>query len=107
MFGSEEIEYKRITHTFFEKDWKEGFDIFYQVPVDGEKKFVKFAVFDPRDYSRLNAILSEKQNEQFYIREIDLHKAFRGYSYTPEQKFYGYQECYEVNIYDIMELNEI
>ena len=76
MVGSEEIEYKRITRTFFEKGWKEGFDIFYQVPSDGEKKFVKFAVFDPQDYSRLDAILSEKQNEKFYVREIDLHKYY-------------------------------
>ena len=76
MVGSEEIEYKRITRTFFEKDWKEGFDIFYQVPADGEKKFVKFAKFDPQDYSRLDAIFKEKQTEVFYIRETDLHKYY-------------------------------
>jgi HD-GYP domain-containing protein (c-di-GMP phosphodiesterase class II) len=76
MSESEEIEFKRITHTFFEKDWKEGFDIFYQVPADGEKKFVKFAKFDPQDYSRLDAILKEKQTEVFYIRETDLYKYY-------------------------------
>ena len=77
MADSEEIEFKRITRTFFKKEWKESFDIFYQVPADGEKKFVKFAKFDPQDYSRLDAILEEKQNEVFYIREIDLYKYYQ------------------------------
>jgi len=76
MTDSEETEFKRITRTFLEKEWQDGFDIFYQVPVDGDKKFVKFAEFDPRDYSRLDAIFKEKQNEVFYIREIDLHKYY-------------------------------
>jgi HD-GYP domain-containing protein (c-di-GMP phosphodiesterase class II) len=76
MSESEEIEFKQITHTFFKKEWQDGFDIFYQVPADGEKKFVKFAKFDPQDYSHLDAILKEKQTEVFYIREIDLHKYY-------------------------------
>ncbi len=76
MADSEETEFKRITRTFFEKDWQDGFDIFYQVPADGEKKFVKFAKFDPQDYSRLDAIFKEKQTEVFYIRETDLHKYY-------------------------------
>jgi len=77
MADSEEVEFKRITRTFFEKEWKENFDIFYQVSVDGEKKFVKFAEFDPQDYSRLDFILKEKQNEVFYIRETDLYKYYQ------------------------------
>ena len=77
MTDSEETEFKPITRTFFEKEWKERFDIFYQVTVDGEKKFVKFAEFDPQDYSHLDAILKEKQTEVFYIREIDLYKYYK------------------------------
>lgn len=76
MTDSEETEFKQITCAFFEKDWQEGFDIFYQVPVDGEKKFVKFAEFDPQNYSRLEAIFKEKENEVFYIKETDLHKYY-------------------------------
>jgi len=77
MADSEETEFRRITHTFFEKEWRENFDIFYQVSVDGEKKFVKFAEFDPQDYSRLKAIFKEKQSEIFYIRESDLYKYYQ------------------------------
>jgi HD-GYP domain-containing protein (c-di-GMP phosphodiesterase class II) len=77
MADSEETEFKRITRTFFEKDWKDSFDIFYQVPTDGEKKFIKFAEFDPQDYSRLDAIFKEKQTEVFYIKETDLYKYYQ------------------------------
>ena len=76
MADIQEAIFRRITRTFFEKGWQEGFDVFYQVPADGEKKFVKFAQFDPRDYSRLEAIFQEKQSEVFYIREIDVHKYY-------------------------------
>jgi len=77
MTDSEKTEFKRITRAFFEKEWDENFDIFYEVPADREKKFVKFAEFDPQDYSRLDAILSEKQNEKFYIKETDLYKYYQ------------------------------
>lgn len=40
-------------------------------------------------------------------RELSLHKAFRGYSYTPGEKFYGYKECYEVDIFEVMNIKEI
>ena len=78
MTDSGETEFKRITRTFFDKQWEEKFDIFYQIPADaGGKKFVRFAEFDPQDYSRLDAILKEKQNEKFYIRETDLYKYYQ------------------------------
>jgi len=76
MTDSEETKFRRITHTFFQKEWQDSFDIFYQVPADGEKKFVKFAQFDPQDYSRLEAIFKEKQSEVFYIKETDVHKYY-------------------------------
>jgi len=77
MTDSKKSEFKPITRAFFEKDWVEPFDIFYQTTIDGEKKFVKFAEFDPRDYSHLDTILDENQNEIFYISEIDLYKYYR------------------------------
>ncbi len=77
MADSEKTEFRQITHTFFEKEWREGFDIFYQVSNDGEQKFVKFAEFDPQDYSRLDAIFKEKQSEVFYIKETDLYKYYQ------------------------------
>jgi HD-GYP domain-containing protein (c-di-GMP phosphodiesterase class II) len=77
MTASKQTEFKPITRAFFKKEWEERFDIFYQTTVDGERKFVKFAEFDPQDYSHLDAILDEKQNEMFYIREIDLYKYYR------------------------------
>jgi cyclic di-GMP phosphodiesterase len=76
MTDSEEMEFKRVTRTFFEKEWKESFDIFYKVSTNEEKKFIKFAEFDPQNYSRLDAIL-EKENEIFYIRETDLYKYYQ------------------------------
>jgi len=76
MANSEETGFKQITRTFFEKEWKDGFDIFYQVATDGEKKFVKFAEFDPQDYSRLDSIF-EKENERFYVNETDLYKYYQ------------------------------
>ncbi|MDH3256978.1 MAG: HD domain-containing protein [Nitrospinota bacterium] len=76
MANSEETGFKEITRTFFEKEWKDGFDIFYQVAADGEKKFVKFAEFDPQDYSRLDSIF-KKENERFYVNETDLYKYYQ------------------------------
>ena len=76
MADSEEMEFKRITRTFFEKEWKEGFDIFYKAPADAEKKFVKFAEFDPQDDSRLDTLF-EKENVNFYINETDLYKYYQ------------------------------
>ena len=38
MTGSEETEFKRITRAFFEREWKEGFDIFYKDPADEGKQ---------------------------------------------------------------------
>ncbi len=77
MVDSEETEFKRISRAFFEKEWKESFDIFYKVSTDEEKKFIKFAEFDPQDYSRLDAIFKEKQTEVFYIKETDLYKYYQ------------------------------
>ena len=77
MADSEETEFKRITPAFFEKTWEEKFDIFYEVPADGEKTFVKFAEFDPQDYSRLDAVIREKENDKFYIKETDLYKYYQ------------------------------
>ncbi len=77
MTDSEGTEFKRITRTFFEKEWQGTFDIFYEVSADGEKNYVKFAEFDPRDYSRLDAIFKEKQSEVFYIKETDLYKYYQ------------------------------
>ncbi len=77
MTVSKQTEFKPITRSFFEKEWTERFDVFYQTTIDGEKKFVKFAEYDPKDYSHLNAILDERQNEAFYIRETDLYKYYR------------------------------
>jgi len=77
MIDSEEMEFKPITRTFFDRDWRGKFDIFYQVAEAGEKKFIKFAEFDPQNHSRLDAILQEKQNEVFYIKESDLYKYYQ------------------------------
>ena len=69
--------FRKITHSFFEKEWREGFDIFYRVRAGKESKYIKFAEYDPDDSTRLDAILKEKQNEVFYVRENDLYKYYR------------------------------
>ena len=76
MADSEETEYKPITRTFFEKEWQGRFDIFYEVPIEGRKRYIKFAEYDPSDYSRLDAMLREKDTETFYIKETDLYKYY-------------------------------
>jgi len=74
---SDEMEYKAITESFFEKDWQERFDVFYQVPIQGQRKYIKFGEYDPKNYSRLVQILREKDNEVFYIKETDLYKYYQ------------------------------
>lgn len=76
MTGSEETEYKPITRAFFEKEWQGRFDIFYEVPIQGRKRYIKFAEYDPKDFSRLDAILKEKDTETFYIKETDLYNYY-------------------------------
>lgn len=78
MAESEEVEFRPITRAFFEKEWRDGFDIFYEVRADdGHRKFVKFAEYHPSDFSRLDAILQEKHHEVFYIKETDLLKYYK------------------------------
>ncbi|MCZ6512754.1 MAG: HD domain-containing protein [Nitrospinae bacterium] len=77
MTDSEETEFKSITRAFFQKEWKDGFDIFYEVRFGDRKKYIKFAKYDPGDFSRLDAILQEKHREVFYIKETDLYKYYK------------------------------
>ena len=76
MTGSEDTEFKRITRTFFEKDWQEGFDIFYKDPAHEEHKYVKFTEFDPDDPSRLDSLFKQ-DHQNFYIKENDLYKYYQ------------------------------
>jgi HD-GYP domain-containing protein (c-di-GMP phosphodiesterase class II) len=73
----EEIEFKRITRTFFDREWKGNLDIYHQVSGDRGNEFVKLAEFNPQDYSHLDAIFSEKQNEFLYIKETGLFKYYQ------------------------------
>ena len=77
MVDSDKTEFKRITHTFFEKEWLESFDLFYQVDGDKDGSFIKFAEFDPQDHSRLETIFKERQSRELYIREADLYKYYQ------------------------------
>lgn len=78
MGESKAEKFRLITRAFFDKEWREGFDIFYEVPSDdGGKRYVMFAKYDPRDFSRLDAILQEKHRETFYIKESDLLKYYK------------------------------
>jgi HD-GYP domain-containing protein (c-di-GMP phosphodiesterase class II) len=76
MPDSEKTEFKRITRSFFDKEWQEGFDIFYKAPSGEDKQFIKFAEFDPQDDSRLDALF-EKENVDFYINETNLYKYYQ------------------------------
>ena len=57
----------------------------------------------PKEYS-YELIRSEyyENPKKAIERELALHKEFRSYKYVPKRKFDGYDECYEVNIYDVM-----
>ncbi len=76
MTDSEATEFKQITRSFFEREWKEGFDIFYKAPTGEDKQFIKFAEFDPQDDSRLDSLF-ERENVDFYINESDLYKYYQ------------------------------
>jgi len=77
MTEPEETEFRAISENFFEKDWQTRFDVYYQVPIQGKKKYIKFGEYNPNDYSRLVDILQEKNNEVFYIKETDLFKYYQ------------------------------
>ncbi|NIP99114.1 MAG: HD domain-containing protein [Nitrospinaceae bacterium] len=77
MTDTDQIQFRPITRAFFQKEWQDGFDIFYAVPQDKNNQFLKFARFDPLDFARLEMILNEKQHETFYIKEQDLYNYYR------------------------------
>ncbi len=82
---------------------------FYKLGYTQYKITDRFTEYNlPKEY-KYEVIRKEFYNDpkKAIEKELALHKEFRGYRYTPKQKFYGYQECYEVNIYDIMEINEV
>jgi len=76
MTDSEEKEFKPISRAFFEKEWQDRFDIFYEVPIDGRKRYIKFAEYDPADYSRLDTMLQEKDSDTLFVKETDLYKYY-------------------------------
>jgi hypothetical protein len=77
MIDAEETKFKRITRTFFDREWQGNLDIFQQTPDGNSQQFVKFAEIDYQDLSRLDTIFSEKQNEILYINETDLSKYYQ------------------------------
>ena len=69
--------FKPITHTFLDKEWVEGFAIYYKSVDGGKTNFLVFAQYTPEDFTRLEKIMKEGDRQDFYIHENDLIRYFR------------------------------
>ncbi len=70
-------DYKPLPKDFLEKDWKEGFGIFYKGGGESGGKFLKFLDYHPSDYSHLYKVLREKDHHEFYVHEEELYSYYR------------------------------
>ena len=66
-------DFRPIPKDFLDKDWKEGFGIFYKA--DG--KFLKFLDFSPADYSHFYKVLKDKDRHEFFVHEEELYNYYR------------------------------
>lgn len=77
MSDSIEQYFKPITHAFLDKEWVEGFTVYYK-SVDGSKtSYLTFAQYTPEDYTRLEKIMKEGDRQDFFIHENDLIRYYR------------------------------
>lgn len=88
---------------------KSDTELFYKLgytQYDPEKRFTIYNL--PGEYSN-EIVYSEYYDDpkKAIDRELFLHKEYIGYRYKPDKKFYGYEECYEVNIIDVEGIKEI
>ena len=70
-------DFRPLPKNFLDKNWKEGFGVFYKGGKESNAKYLKFLDFDPSDYSHLYKIMKEKGHEKFYIHEEELFNYHR------------------------------
>jgi hypothetical protein len=80
-------------------------EVFYKLGYSQYKDISKRANFLPKDYT-YETIRTEYYSDpvEAVDRELSLHKKFKGYKYVPSKKFYGSDECYIVDVYDVLEI---
>ncbi len=69
--------FRTITHSFLDKEWEEGFAVYYKVEDGGKEKFLQFAQYKPEDYTRLGKIMREADRQEFFIHENDLYRYYQ------------------------------
>ena len=70
-----------------------------------EKRLTQYNI--PKEYStELITYEHYSTPKEAIDRELALHKMFKGYKYLPNRKFYGYDECYETNVFMVEKLME-
>ncbi len=69
--------FKPITHTFLDRDWEEGFTVYYKSRDGSQVNYLVFAQYLPEDYSRLEKIMKEADRQEFFIHENDLIRYYR------------------------------
>ena len=69
--------FRPITHTFLDKEWGEGFTVYYKSKDGNKVNFLNFAQYTPDDYARLERIMKEADRQEFYIHENDLIRYYR------------------------------
>ena len=70
-------DFRPIPPDFLDKDWKEGFGVFYKDGDGSNTKFLKFLDYSPSDYSHLYKILKDKDHHEFFVREEELYSYYR------------------------------
>ncbi len=69
--------FKPIDHNFLDKEWEQGFEVFYQAGSGDKIQYLKFADYTPNEYSRLYQIMEEKDRQNFFIHENDLYRYYK------------------------------
>ncbi|MFQ5482087.1 MAG: HD-GYP domain-containing protein [Nitrospinaceae bacterium] len=69
--------FRPINHTFLDKEWHQGFTVYYK-SIDGSRtNYLQFAQYTPADYTRLERIMREGDRQEFFIHENDLFRYYK------------------------------
>ena len=70
-------DFRLIPPDFLDRDWKEGFGVFYKGGDESDIKFLKFMDYSPTEYSHLFKVMKEKDHHEFFVHEEELYNYYR------------------------------
>ncbi len=78
--------YKKITHRFLDRNWIQGFDIYYKTRANNEDKYIFFTHYDPAFHETIASEMNKEDAQDFYVHETDLIRYYKEGLIAPIQE---------------------